>query len=161
MTKQESQAKATAAAVRVTTKFSHPLKSKIKNLYRNMVKRCTDPDDKRWSDYGGRGITVCKLWLNNRYKFYEWCLENGISQDLQLDRKENDGPYSPDNCKFSTRIEQANNSRKNVLLTWNGTKATIATWGKTLGVCPKAIQHRVARGWTTERIFTQPFRTRQ
>jgi hypothetical protein len=155
---QDSIRKASEAASAVTTKFRHPLKSKIKNLYRNMVKRCTDPDDRRWKDYGGRGITVCDEWLRNRYSFYDWCVANGIRKDLQIDRKDNDGPYSPDNCQFSTLLEQANNTRKNRYLGWDGQIMTVSQWARKLGIRSRAIQHRVDRGWTTDRIFTQPYR---
>ncbi len=158
MTRQESVTKAAAAGWKKTTKFSHPLKSKIKNLYRNMVKRCHNPKDRRWEDYGGRGIKVCSLWMGNRYKFYEWCLENGISQGLQLDRKDNDGDYSPNNCKFSTAIEQANNTRKNRFIEFDTVRMTVSQWARHFGVNPRAIQHRVSRGWSDERILTQPFR---
>jgi hypothetical protein len=127
-------------------------------MYRNMVNRCYDPKNHRYTDYGGRGIAVCREWLNNRYKFYEWCLENGIQKHLQIDRRDNDGNYSPDNCKFSTRIEQASNTRKSVLLTWRTQTMTVSQWARTLKVKPQALQHRIDRGWSVERVFTQPYR---
>lgn len=156
----ESIRKAHAAAIKVTTKFQHPLKLKLKWLWRNMMCRCYKPDNKRYSDYGGRGITVCEEWRNDRYAFYKWCLDNGADWHLQIDRKDNDGPYSPDNCKFSTKIEQANNTRKNRFLTWDGQRRTVSQWARIMGVDPRAVQHRVDHGWTTERIFTQKFRVR-
>lgn len=155
---RENIAKASAAALEVTTKFRHPMKMKLKNLWRNMMKRCYHPDDHRFSDYGGRGITVCEEWRNDRYAFYQWCLDNGIDWHLQIDRKDNDGPYSPENCKFSTQLEQANNTRKNVFLDWDGRRMTVSQWAREIGVRQQALHHRIARGWSVERIFTQPFR---
>lgn len=155
---RESIAKASAAAWEVTTKFRHPMKAKLKWLYGNMMRRCYDPENKRFEDYGGRGITVCEEWRKDRYSFYQWCLDNGIDWHLQIDRKDNDGPYSPDNCKFSTQLEQANNTRKNVFLDWNGKRQTISQWAREIGVTPGAIQNRIYKGWSAEKIFTHPFR---
>lgn len=157
---QDSIKKASAAAVESTTKFRHPLKQKIKNLYRNMVNRCNNPYDLRYHDYGGRGIRVCDEWLTDRYKFYNWCLDNGIDDYRQIDRIDNNGDYSPSNCKFSTRIEQANNTRKNVFLSWNGSTMTVSQWARVIGVRQQALQHRISRGWSVDRIFTQPFRSK-
>ena len=157
--RMDSIKKASEAAWKVTTKFYHPLKLKLKWLYQNMVKRCHDPRSHRFCDYGGRGITVCDEWIKNRYYFYDWCLKNGFKEGFQIDRKNNDGPYSPENCKFSTRIEQANNTRKSRFLEWNGKTQTVAQWARDLNVRPQSIHHRVNRGWETIRIFTQPFRS--
>lgn len=140
-------------AVAATTKFSHPLKSKIKNLYGNMVKRCTDPEDRRWKDYGGRGIKVCPQWLNNRYEFYQWCVVNAIEQHLQIDRKDNNGPYSPENCKFSTTIEQANNTRRNRLVTHGGRTLTAAQWSRETGLPASTIIKRLNRGLTGKEVL--------
>lgn len=156
--RRDSIKKAAEAGWKATTKFSHPLKLKLKWLYRNMIKRCHDPRDHRFLDYGGRGISVCSEWRNDRYSFYDWCLANGFKEGVQIDRRNNEGPYSPDNCKFSTQIEQANNTRKNVFLTWQGRTMTIAQWSRELNVRYEAIRHRISRGWSVDRIFTQPFR---
>jgi hypothetical protein len=156
--KVESIAKASKAGWTATTKFSHPLKLKVKWLWKNMMKRCYNPNDRRYSDYGGRGIVVCDEWRNDRYSFYHWCISNRCEWALQIDRKNNDGPYSPENCKFSTRIEQANNTRKNRFLTWNGETRTIAQWERHIGLYRGAINSRVNHGWTGDRIFTQKMR---
>ena len=156
--KRDSIRKASAAAWKVTTKFSHPLKPKLKGLYRNMLDRCYNPKNKRYSDYGGRGISVCDEWRNDRYEFYRWCIANGCESALQIDRKDNDGPYSPENCQWADGIQQANNTRKNRYLIWNGERWTVSQWARLLGVEPRALQHRVSRGWSTVEIFTTPFR---
>lgn len=156
--KKDAILKAAAAAWKVTTKFSHPLKPKIKDLYRNMIKRCGDPMDRRYADYGGRGISVCSEWVQDRYTFYQWCLDNGIADGLMLDRKDNNGPYCPENCKFSTGIEQANNTRKNVFLEWDGKLLTMSQWARELKIKPSIIQKRARLGWPAERILTQPIR---
>jgi hypothetical protein len=74
----------------------------------NMKKRCYNKDNKQYKDYGGRGIIVCDEWMNPKI-FIEWCLANGWEKGLQIDRRDNDGNYDPDNCRFVTPKENSLN----------------------------------------------------
>lgn len=81
------------------------------NLYsrwKGMKKRCYNPNEPQFRDWGGRGIKVCDEWLNNFKAFYDWAMNNGYERRLHLDRIDNNKNYSPDNCRF---ITQANNNR--------------------------------------------------
>jgi len=86
-------------------------RTRIYVTWESMKCRCYNPNYVRFKNYGGRGITVCEEWKNNFEKFYE---DMGDPPTLQhtLDRKNNDGGYSKENCKWSTKKEQANNRRK-------------------------------------------------
>jgi hypothetical protein len=125
-----------------------------------MISRCYNPKNKRFADWGGRGITVCGEWRNDRTKFFAWALANGYMADLQIDRVENDEGYSPFNCRWITQQTNVSNTRKNRLLTWNSKTMTATSWARELGVTQQALQHRLSRDWSIERIFTQPFKGR-
>jgi hypothetical protein len=88
---------------------SHPLYPK----YNGMRQRCCNPNSDAYKDYGGRGITICDEWLNNPESFFIWAEKNGGRKELQIDRIDNNGGYSPDNCRFVTcEINQQNKRNK-------------------------------------------------
>jgi hypothetical protein len=88
-------------------------KTSMYSRWSMMKTRCTNPNFKQYKDYGGRGITVCKEWLNDyaAYEKYVMSLPNAKSPGYSVDRIDNDGDYEPGNIKWSTRSEQNNNKR--------------------------------------------------
>lgn len=80
--------------------------------WEGMKKRCFQPKCKSYKDYGGRGISVCDEWKNDYGAFRDWALSNGFRPDLTIERVNNDGNYSPDNCKWIPKSEQSKNRRK-------------------------------------------------
>ena len=74
-----------------------------------MKTRCHNPKTPCWKRYGGRGIKICDEWINDFSAFRAWALVNGYKPGLTIDRKDNDGNYSPDNCQWLTLSE---NSKK-------------------------------------------------
>jgi|UPI0004BB07BF hypothetical protein len=154
----ESIRRAAEAAWQVTTKWRGPHKQKLKWLFGNMKRRCYNPRNSHFRYYGGRGITIHDTWLSNPAAFYDWAIDSGYSPGLSIERIDNDGNYEPGNCKFILPAEQSSNTRRNRFLTHCGKRMTISNWARAMCVKQQALQHRVNRNWSEDRIFNQPFR---
>ena len=94
------------------THKTHGLKNtRLYSIWSSMKMRAYNPKHKRYSDYGGRGITIREEWLDI-HNFYNWAMSNGYSDGLSLDRIDNNGNYEPSNCRWTTKVIQARNQRK-------------------------------------------------
>lgn len=127
--------------------------SKLYRIWSNMKDRCNNPDCKVYSDYGGRGIKVCKEWTDDFSAFQKWALANGYKEGLTIDRKDNDKGYSPDNCRWTDRKIQGNNKRNCRYITYKGQRKTVAEWSDITGIPHDTLLYRLNHGWETERIL--------
>ncbi len=134
------------------------LHRKLKNVLRHVRERCTKPDHKYWKYYGGRGIKICDEWLHNNQSFYAWALSHGYQPGLELDRENNCGDYTPDNCRFVTKQVNQNNKRNNVMVTWRGETMNVTQWSNKLGVPSWTLRNRMRWGWTVDRMMETPAR---
>jgi hypothetical protein len=121
----------------------------------SMRSRCLNPRNARFKTHGARGITVCDRW---RVSFEAFLADMGERPGLEysLDRIDNDGPYSPENCRWATPCEQQRNRRSNRRITFQGRTATLAEWGELTGIRAATIATRLRRlRWPVAAALTQ------
>jgi hypothetical protein len=122
-----------------------------------MIQRCYNPNNKGYKNYGGRGIKVCARWLESFENFYEDM--GDCPKGLTLDRKDNDGDYTSENCRWATKEEQQNNTRINVWITYVGETKTRTQWERSLGMRPGLLNNRLNKdGWSIEKALTTSVR---
>jgi hypothetical protein len=123
------------------------------NSWGMMRYRILNKNGAQFHDYGGRGIKICKRWMNFE-NFYEDMGER--PPGMTLDRIDNNGNYCPSNCRWTTKKKQNNNSRRNVMLTHGGKTQTLTQWAIELKVSPWRLFGRRRRGLPAHLILTQP-----
>lgn len=125
---------------------------KIYRAWKNMRSRCDNSGDEAFMNYGGRGIKVCDLWYDYK-EFYEWSIKNGHSDELSLDRIDNNGNYEPSNCRWTDRKTQMRNTRKTIRI--NG--VPLRDIAEKKGFNPELALDRHARGVPEEGLFIEGY----
>ena len=131
-------------------------KTRLHTIWHSMLCRCKYKGTHSYKNYGGKGIKVCEEWEHNFMNFYNWAMSNGYKDGLTLDRIDNNKGYSPDNCRWATREEQANNRKTNRFLAYKGETKTCKQWCREYNVSPTTLYDRLGRGWTIEQALTIP-----
>ena len=136
-------------------KKDHPLYSR----WKMMRQRCNNPTFPKYKLYGARGIKICPAWDD----FWQYVADMGDCPDgYTLERIDNDGNYTPENCRWASHTEQAANRRPRVdhkTLTLNGVTKTQAEWSRELGIGETTMSNRSRKGWSDEKILTTPVLT--
>lgn len=127
--------------------------TRIYRIWSGMKSRCLNERDPKYSIYGGRGIQLCEEW-NSFLPFYEWSKTSGYSDGLSIDRIDVNGNYEPSNCRWATPKEQANNTRTNIILTWDGQSYTISQWADKLNIPSSRIYARLKYGWSADEALS-------
>ena len=144
--------------VLIRRNFKHGLSdTRIYGIWRDIKKRCNNPNFWAYEYYGGKGVKVCDEWSDFQ-SFYDWSISHGYNDTLTIDRIDNEGDYSPDNCRWVTRIENCNNKSNNRFYSLEGTSKTLPQWSRTEGVTVSAsiIRDRLERGWDLESAIYMP-----
>lgn len=124
------------------------------NSWHSMKQRCTNPSDDRFSQYGGRGITVCERWM----KFDNFLADMGEKPPrMSIDRIDNNGNYQPDNCRWANAAVQSRNTSRNRFFTFQGETLCLDDWSRKLNI-PHTTLHTRLRKWPVERALTEPVR---
>lgn len=137
-------------------RITHGLsKTRIYRVYRSMISRCS-PNYHNSNAYYQKGISVCEEWLNKNgfENFYKWSMENGYSDELSIDRINNDEDYSPENCRWTTMKEQENNRSNNITIEYIGETKTLKQWSEYLGLNYGMVKARWNRGWRVPELFS-------
>lgn len=123
-------------------------------VWASMMTRCLNPNCQAYPLYGGRGITVCERWK----KFENFIQDVGDRPTgLTIERRNNDGNYEPTNCYWATRVQQANNTRKNVIVTFRGETSTFSQMARKHGLDERSCFSRLYNlRWPMDKIFSTP-----
>lgn len=139
-----------AAEVRLVHSQTHGLSNSSEyRVWQGIKKRCYNPTHQYYHNYGGRGITMCDEWKNSFEAFYK---DMGPRPSLEytIEREDSDLGYYKGNCRWATRLEQGNNTRRNVYYEFDGERKTLSAWCRELNLNYKAMHYQLSSGKSFE-----------
>ncbi len=129
---------------------------KMYRLWYEMNQRCRSKNNQAYHRYGARGIQVCLTW---RISFEEFLQDMGYPpKGMTLERKDNNGDYTPDNCEWKTRKDQARNRRSNRIITFQDKTQCLAAWAEQYGIHIRRLHARLKKGWSIKHALSTPVR---
>jgi hypothetical protein len=128
-------------------------KVRLRSIYSGVKDRCYNSNNKDYCRYGAKGIVMCEEWKENFETFYNWAIISKYKDALSLDRIDNNKGYFPENCRWATIQEQAENKRSCVYLTHEGRTQTQTAWSRETGIGTGALRYRVLNGLPEDKIF--------
>ena len=127
--------------------------TKLYNVWCAMKERCNNSHNKSFARYGGRGIMICEEWANSFEVFSKWANDNGYKEGLTIDRKDVNGNYEPNNCRWITTAEQNRNYSRNHLITYQGETKCLSDWASYFGINRSTIMYRINQGKPLDEVF--------
>lgn len=128
--------------------------TRLYNTWCSMRERCKNPHHSDYSRYGGRGIRVCEEWDKDYSIFRDWAMQNGYTDNLTIDRIDNNGNYEPCNCRWVTRREQNRNYSRNHFITYNGETKCLSDWADYFGISRTTVLFRLKQGKPLDEVFS-------
>lgn len=129
---------------------------RLHSIWKGIRRRCNNPHEKSYKDYGGRGIKLCDEW-NNYENFREWALSHGYRDDLTIDRIDVNKNYCPTNCRWLTKQEQARNKQNTLWVKYNGELKSLPEWAEYLGINYHTLFRRIYNlKWDIKKAFETP-----
>ena len=128
-------------------------KTKLYNIWYGIKQRCYYENNMSYKYYGARGISMDDSWRNDFVEFYRWSIANGYQPELQIDRIDVEGDYTPNNCRWVSKFANANNKRNNILFEYNGVTKSAKEWAQYFDINYKTVMTRLRRGWSFNETF--------
>lgn len=128
--------------------------TQLYKVWASMKTRCYNKNDLAYKNYGARGIKIYSMWIDDAEAFCKWAKENGWRPGLTIDRIDNDGDYTPSNCRFVTQAVNSRNTRSTRIIEYQGQTMCISEWARFLGMSMHTLWHRLNRGWSVKRALT-------
>ncbi len=132
-------------------------RTRLYHIWGNMINRTTNKNNNDYKNYGGRGIAVCEEW-KDFLTFKEWALGNGYSEELTLDREDNDKGYYPSNCRWADWDTQNNNKQQSTKYKYKGKIQTVDKWAKEFDINRGTLVGRLKRGLTIAEAIETPIK---
>lgn len=129
--------------------------TKLYGVWCAMKERCNNPHNKSYKNYGAKGIAVCEEWSKSFAKFKEWSESNGYADGLTIDRKNSNGNYEPNNCRWVTTAEQNRNYSRNHFITYQGKTKCLCDWADYFGINRATVLFRLKQGKDLNEVFSR------
>lgn len=138
------------------SKKTHGMRgTRLYGIWSRMKRRCLNPKDDHYRNYGARGIGICIEWLAFE-PFKDWALSNGYEENLTIDRIDVNGNYCPENCRWVDIKTQENNKRNNHLIEYDGQTHNLTEWAELIGIERHVLYQRLRKGWSIEKALSTP-----
>lgn len=126
--------------------------TKFRQSWGRMIERCTNKDHRSYKYYGGRGISVCKRWLD--YENFKMDMFTSYKEGFSLDRIDNDCGYNKDNCRWVPKNRQASHTRRSCIIEYDGKKQNLSDWARQLGIKRSTLAQRYyVYNWNIEKCL--------